>query len=278
VPQALRVQIIQILFDAVGEPGEYKDEVNSFYDAVHDALAREYGVFRLGDNSYKSNAGIGFFLDGASVEQAFDFIDLSFVILYEQVDRPYNFSPYSKVHPKDAISELNIRFREHGVGYQFESGELIRVDSQLVHAEIVKPALELLRDTEYSGANAEYLRAFEHYRHGRFEECLADCLKAFESAMKAICERRRWTYEQTDTAKKLLDILFSKGLIQPYAQSEFTAVRSALESGVPTVRNKEGGHGRGVQPRSVPRHLAEFLLHLTAANILFLANAEAALR
>ena len=33
------------------------------------------------------------------------------------------FSPY--IPPDKAINELNNRFREHGVGYQYESGQII---------------------------------------------------------------------------------------------------------------------------------------------------------
>ena len=44
----------------------------------------------------------------------------------------------------DAVVELNTRFREHGIGYQFESNKIVRVDSQFLHQEAVKPALQLL--------------------------------------------------------------------------------------------------------------------------------------
>ena len=80
-----------------------------------------------------------------------------------------------------AVFELNARFREHRVGYQYESGDIIRVDSQLIHAEVVKPALALLAAPEYAGANAEFLKAFEHYRKGDTKGCLNECPKAFES-------------------------------------------------------------------------------------------------
>ena len=43
--------------------------------------------------------------------------------------------------PDDAVEELNHRFKEHAIGYQYLEGELVRVDSQFAHAEIVKPAL-----------------------------------------------------------------------------------------------------------------------------------------
>ena len=79
--------------------------------------------------------------------------------------------------PDDAISELNFRFKEAGIGYQFESGELLRVDSQYVHSEVVKPVLHLLdKNKKYAGANDEFLSAHEHYRHKRYKECLNDCL------------------------------------------------------------------------------------------------------
>jgi hypothetical protein len=158
------------------------------------------------------------------------------------------------------------------------SGELVRLDSELLHAEAVKPALSLLREKRYHGANEEFLRAHEHYRHGRNEEALADCLKAFESVMKVICAKRGWPHAETDTAKKLIEVCFDNGLVPAYLQSEFTALRVSLESGIPTVRNRQGGHGRGTQPRNVPDHLAGYLLHLTATSILFLVEAEKALK
>ena len=99
------------------------------------------------------------------------------------------------------------RFKEHGVGYQFESGEIIRVDSQILHAEVVKPVLTLLGQEErFKGANEEFLKAHEHYRNGRYEECLVDALRSFESVMKAICHKQKWVYNQNDAAKKLIEI------------------------------------------------------------------------
>ena len=47
---------------------------------------------------------------------------------------------------------MNGRFQVRGVGYQFADGEIIRVDSHLIHAEVVKPALSLLRGVEFAGA------------------------------------------------------------------------------------------------------------------------------
>ena len=107
----------------------------------------------------------------------------------------------------DAIAELNARFREHGVGYQYDSGEIIRVDSELLHNETVKPALALLRAPEYAGAQAEFLTAHEHYRHLRNKEALTEYLKALESMMKAICSKRKWQHDANATANPLIQVL-----------------------------------------------------------------------
>jgi len=62
--------------------------------------------------------------------------------------------------------------------------------------------------------------------------------------------------------------------VPTWLQSEFSGLRSALESGVPTARNRVSGHGSGAAPRSVPPYFAAYLLHMTAAAIVFLTNAE----
>lgn len=41
-----------------------------------------------------------------------------------------------KLSPDEVIAELNHLFREHGVGYQYESGMMIRVDIQIIHEEM----------------------------------------------------------------------------------------------------------------------------------------------
>jgi hypothetical protein len=66
--------------------------------------------------------------------------------------------------PNDAISELNFRLTEAGVGYQFEQGQVLRVDSQFVHVEAMKPALVLLSDSRFQGPHQEFLHAHELYR------------------------------------------------------------------------------------------------------------------
>lgn len=51
-----------------------------------------------------------------------------------------------------AIEELNQRFQEHNIGYQFQNGQLMKQTDQYVHEEVVLPALTLLMDPQFRGA------------------------------------------------------------------------------------------------------------------------------
>ena len=274
-PNPFRVQVIHILSDAIGEDSEYKEEAQQVFQYINDTLCREYGLFQLRNERGSVFSKIAnFFLQENDPEKVLDVIELSFKIIDTHVRGRIHMFYGLKLSPDDAIEELNQRFNEHGIGFQFESSQLIRMDSKLIHNEVVKPALLLLQEKIYIGANDEYLRAHEHYRHKRNKECLNECLKAFESMMKAICKKRRWGYGETDTAKTLLDICFKNGLVAPFWQSHFTSLRATLESGIPTVRNKTSGHGQGTELTTVPQSVVSYVLHLTATALVFLAEAE----
>ena len=157
-------------------------------------------------------------------------------------------------------------------------GELVRVDSQFIHAEAVKPALALLHECGFDGPVEEFMRGFEHYRHGRNKEAVADALKSFESTMKAICKARRWSCPSNATAKPLIDIMFQNKLIPSDLESHFAGLRAAMESGLPTISNRTSRHGQGPEPVSLPPHIAAYALHLVAANIVLLVQAHKALK
>lgn len=150
----------------------------------------------------------------------------------------------------------------------------MRVDSQFMHSEVVMPAISLLKQEQFRGASDEFLRAHEHYRHGRSKEAIADALKAFESTMKTICERHNWEYDNTATAQPLIQLLFDKGVLPSFLQSHFTALRTTLESGLPTARNRTSGHGQGSAPVDIPGYLAAYAINLAAANIVLLVDAD----
>jgi len=272
-----RVQVVHILRETFGKDTRSHNYASNAFDEIHRILCKEYGVFSLEeDENYASNAIYNFFLSTSDYEKALDIIELSFKFI-NKVVRQDSYKYYTRDHrlsPDEAIEELNQRFKEHGIGYQFESNELIRIDSQLIHSEVVKPVLKLLCDPIYSGANEEFLKAHEHYRNNRNQECLNECLKSFESVLKAICDKNSWSYNQNDTSKKLIKICFDNNLIPTYLQTQFSSLQQLFESGVPTIRNRNSGHGQGVQQIQVTNEITSYMLHLTASNILFLIQQE----
>lgn len=276
LPQNFRVQVVHIVKSTIGNDSDYNTPASKIYNYINNTLCREYGVFKLQEYASENFEYIyNFFLKEKDPEKCLDVIELTFKCINGYVRQ--NSWEFRDCHqsPDDAIDELNNRFRESGIGYQFESGEVFRVDSQFIHSDVVKPTLQILGNSqEFAGANDEFLSAHEHYRHQRFKECLNDCLKSFESLMKAIHKKRSWEYGSTDTAKKLISSCLSNGLIPDYMQNQFSSLRILLESGVPTIRNKEGGHGQGDEVTNVPEHLASYTLHLTASNLLFLAKCD----
>ena len=113
---------------------------------------------------------------------------------------------------EESITEINERFEQHAVGYQFENGRIIRVDSKFAHAEIMKPALQLLIAPMFAKANEEFLGAHKHYRAGAFKDCVTAANRAFESMLKAICDTEKWTYSKGDRAPELITKVTNNGL------------------------------------------------------------------
>ena len=255
-----RVQIVHIVKDTFGIDHDYGNKhASKAYHEIHKILCKEYGVFTLKEHEENDFARIyNYFLSIQDYEKALDIIELSFKYINKVVRNGlYQRDTYQlNITPDDAINELNERFREHGIGYQFESNELIRIDSQIIHSDVVKPTLYILKNPRYSGANEEFLKAHEHYRNNRNQECLNECLKSFESTLKTICDKNGWTYSQNDTSNKLINICFNNNLIPNYLQSQFTSLQSLLSSGVPTIRNRNSGHGQGVEQISVTNEIA----------------------
>ncbi len=289
LPNPLRVQIVHIWRDTLGNKEQYDDydgsRVRQTYEFVVNTLCREYGVFSLpgtrenyGDRNYIEELA-DFFLQEENIEKALDAVELSFVLIDSYTrEHVYLYRHDASKRADNAIKELNNRFKEHGVGYQFTNGKIIRTDSELIHSEVVKPALTLLNQKHYAGAQQEFLKAHEHYRTGNAKEALSECLKAFESVMKAICDKRGWSYGNKATATPLIQTCFDNGLVPSFWQSQYVSLRSLLESGVPTGRNNLSGHGQGTNPVSVPTYLVAYMLHMTASAIVFLAEADANLR
>ncbi|MDR3408800.1 MAG: hypothetical protein P4L68_09900 [Methylovirgula sp.] len=177
-----------------------------------------------------------------------------------------------------ALEEINQRFEQHAIGYRFENMRLIRVDSKLTHAEIIKPALKLLTAPLFAKANDEFMTTHSHYRMGNHKDCVTAANRAFECMLKAICDAESWDYTKGDRAADLVTKVTTNGLFTHEFDKSFSAYVAMLKAGLPTVRNDAGAHGEGTAAVAVTPQIARYAINLTATNILFLGESYMALK
>lgn len=284
IPEKLRNQVCQIYNSFFNY---HNPQMNRICDDVHDILCAEYGVDYLNHDhlfiesysgrSKKAQVLISFAKRYAVTDCFLDVLELLIEFMYEV----QQVASLVRIDLENSIEEINTRFRENAVGYQLDpdSLKIIRVDSQFLHSEAVKPTLSLLNtDPAYAGVLNEFMLAHEHYRHGNHKDAILNCGKSFESMLKAIHEKSGWAYDKhKDTANKLILSCVEKGLFPSFQQDQLMQVGKILECGVPTIRNKTAGHGQGHEVTEVPEHLVSYMIHLTATNLLFLAKSDESL-
>lgn len=283
VPAPLRVQIAQICLDALGEIRPYAERQIAWWKEIHDILARERGVFSLGNLEYASHdrVCVNWMLQAVDVSDVLDFVELSFRYIEKVVAAgPDHALDYLgvRITCDDAVTELNERFQEHKVGYQYESGCIIRVDSHFVHAEIVKPLLLLVSSSEYTKVDKDFRAAHDHFRNKNYKDSIVASGRAFESAMKAICSKHKWPISDGDRAADLIKKLRERHLFPEFLGPGLDTFIAMLKTGLPNVRNSLGAHGELPHTESVSAHFATYALHMTATNIVFLINAERNIR
>jgi hypothetical protein len=197
-PKEFRVQVVHIWRTAIGpwfETGGWSDgpyPSNGFWSAIHDMMARELGVPALAHGSDPSERCVNF-LGEADADGVLNIVELSFRVIDRGARRVPSYQREKTnitQDADDAIAELNERFREHAIGYQYREGELIRVDSEYLHTTSVEPALTLLHDMGFTGPNAEFLSGHEHYRKGAYKEAIADHDRGDRGGRAGGCARR----------------------------------------------------------------------------------------
>ena len=129
----------------------YKDDYHlrpeNIWNDIYDIFVRQLGV--IGLEGFYANDPYGPRIEryyrSHNGEELLDLIDLIFEY-FDKVLR--NKAPTGYYNISDildnSISELNERFRQYGLGYEFTNGELIKKTNEIVHSEIVKPALKSL--------------------------------------------------------------------------------------------------------------------------------------
>lgn len=273
------------------------------FNDLHNQFSREKGLKEL-SNGQTTYEKIEHFIDLSNYHDLIDFIDYSFNYLDKQlriminlrkiVDNKSvsargitNLDVLKNVETKKwqynqledlinySIDELNKRFEQHYIGYEFINSQIIRKDNKYMHSEVVKPALIILKDQSFKGAEQEFLKAHDYKLKGDNKSAIQEALKAFESTLKTICDLNNYNYNPyKDTSKDLITILINNSFFPSYLSSHISGLRTTLESGLPTLRNKQSGHGQGINIVKVSDEFVEYALNLAATNIILLCKIQ----
>ncbi|MBD8614102.1 hypothetical protein IFT69_10260 [Pseudomonas putida] len=268
LPMPLRIQIVYMLDELIGNENEFYKSFSVCNQIVHyviKTLRLEYGehYIAISHENDDYHELLYFLREEEDIDRVMDAIELV-------INQARKYPGYDEPC-RDFINDLNIRFREHGVGYELIGGEIIRVDSRFHHAVVVKPAIQFLNQPGFEGAQQEFILAYEHYRHGRHKEALNEALKTFESTMRAICSARGWSCASSSGSRKLIVVLQSNELFPAYYESHLSALVNLME-GLATLRNKESAHGQGAEVRTVRDDVVGYALHMTASAVVMLAG------
>lgn len=275
-PKAFRNQVFYIVNDVLEvEWGNY------YWDDLYSDFCREKGMKFCNNDSYEvSKRNCEIYIAKCEDDVLMDFIDFAFYMFNTEgrntESLPHMRKGITKVINEiidNAIKELNYRFKQHNLGYEFVNGEIIRIDNKVLHQEVVKPALRLLYEEGFDGAEEEFRKAFEYRRKGDNKNAILEAGKSFESTMKTICDKKGYVYDKSkDTAAKLISILESNNFYPSYMSSHLTNLRTTLETGLPVVRNKNSGHGQGSTVTPISDEFTEYALNLAATNIVLLVG------
>jgi hypothetical protein len=294
LPPFLRAQLSQIFRDCIG-PGwkgnarlydSIPHNANKLWEQITQVMDKEIQSFLEFDcPSYERTYDYGrctaYLLRAGDLNGVLSFIEICALVMIDLAgtDRGTSNAHFrgATADPGEGVVEINERFLRSGVGYQLENGRIIRVDSQYVHAEVVKEALRLLCEPKFATANDEFMTAHRHLREGKLRDCNTAALRATENVLKVICDGRGWIYEKGDTIERLLAIVQREGLFPDYLGGYFANLIGAMKGGVPKIRDRQGGHGAAPGDKQVPDHIGAFALHLTAANIVMLVKSYRAL-
>jgi hypothetical protein len=271
------VQTANIVSGALGVVNTYSQyDATPIYDYIRQSVAHEHGRASLARDSHAPGDVLSCLRTEQDVSVWLDVVELSLRSIERNRGKIQAWERQHadiKISPEDAVAEINERFRRAGFGFRYESGKIFRADSELVHQEVTKPALDFLQDPRFAGANQEFRAAHDHFKAGEYRDCAVDALNALESTMKSICAAKKWEYPKGARAADLLKILRNENLFPNFADQSFEQLLATLKSGLPVVRNEVGAHGQGAQPVEIPAYVASYALNLAATKILFLADA-----
>lgn len=257
-PNRVRRQIILIAQNFVND-NRSKPLVEKLREAT--------GNYELADGEIRGPMGywsyqrelFSFFEDTPSVDHALSVLELIGRVLFR--------------NNKDAFDRVNVRLLRAGIGWKLTEHGLIQIEDEAFFENVTAPCLSALGRKGYRQAYGHFLDAYKCLKEGEFIEALTNCGRAFESIVKTrlVSLVNNVDHKNWNALKPLLKEHMS---IPPYMESYLNQLLGVME-GVPTARNKDGGHGKSEDVHVVAdENFIRFIINQTAANILFIAEAE----
>ncbi len=282
VSSPLRVQITQIAIQAIGKVARsggsygFPDVENSLWTGIEKVYCREKGIYKISTEEHSGSRIISF-MSKANITDWLDLLELickAIMVAGHQSQYGHRSEWEVEGSGADAIDEINYRLRQATLGYQYESGNLLRIDSQYIHAEVVKPALSLLNGPAYAGPREEFTQAHSHYRKGEHRQAVAMAANSLESTLKAVFEIKGWPYTKGARISDLMKVARANKLWPEYLDTSFDQLVTTIQSGLPKIRDNDAAHGQGAAPKVVPSYVAAYALHLAASKIVFIIEAS----
>ena len=252
------------------ESAGWGSDRSSLWSDVYDRLLYSLGQSRLSPRQANTpDDDLDNFLGECSDEHFLDFIEFSFqseAVRRHEVSVPDLLKAVNRFFREDNLPYSLTDFTFVGDGRRLELEgypQIIRRDSEALHRTAIEPALMLLRGSAFGEANKEFLGALADYRNGDHGDCVTKCGSALESVMKILCHRKGLPSQ--NEAAKLLNTIIPRTNLPSFLKPPLIQVA--------TIRNElSSSHGAGMQPRTVPRHVAQYTINVTASAVLLLVQ------
>ena len=137
------------------------------------------------------------------------------------------------------IGELNARFKEAGLPFEYHNGLIQRIDDELTTNEIERPFWSMVSDPKFANVDSDIKEALDRRDSGK-PDAAFHALKALESVLKILSDDLGRTRYSEKGAADFVDNLVSSKLGRYIDTWEAEAIKSLFRD----IRNPLG-HGAG---------------------------------
>jgi hypothetical protein len=265
IPKTIRVRLWNLLTNFDKSWVETTDSGFNYWTSRLEKLTNnikaEHGLENLSAYSEEKEKEIfstnleGFILRGFVPAYIWDAIELFYISL--PADKQTIFQ-----------KEFNQIMEESNLNWRMAEGRIFPIDSAYIEEEIIRRSYQLLNDVKFLGPLQEFEKSREDLTNGDYEGAIQNAYLAVESTIKCILNIQK--AKQGQLYKKLIE----SGLVPNYYDGFLRAFEENILRSVAIIRNEEpgAGHGKGKEPRPIPKSLAELAVNLSGVLINYLVK------